>query len=193
MKEERVYVKKGSIDYLGCQRESNFRKKIIHSRTLGKDLQASAQIVISASEGKLGIEIQEQYGIEEHRIGVWRKRFYQAHEHWKQHDPTIRAKMNERLIQSWLSNETGRGRKAQITAEQRAKIIALACEPPSNSGYPHTQWSVRLLTQEVIKRGIIEYISFQRVWFFLKGRRSEATQKPVLPEVGGKRKRAGRV
>ena len=168
-------------------------EKIINSRTLGKDLQARAQIVHSASEGKLGKEIQEQYGIEEHRIGVWRKRFYQKHERWKQLDPTLRPKMNERLIQSWLSNETGRGRKPQITVEQRAKIIALACEPPSNSGYPHTQWSVRLLTQEVIKRGIIEYISFQRVWVFLKGSRSEATQKPVLPKCGGKRKRPGRI
>jgi hypothetical protein len=101
--------------------------------------------------------------------------------------------MNESLIHTWLSNEPGRGRKPQITAEQRAMIIAIACEPPSNSGYPHTHWSVRLLTQEVIKRGIIDYISYQTVWVFLKGRRSEATQKPVLPEGGGKRKRPRRI
>ena len=105
--------------------------------------------------------------------------------------------MNQKLIRSWLADKAGRGRKATITPEQKAMILAVACESPSPSGYPNTHWSDRLLAKEVIKRGIVEYIAFQTVWSFFSAvvvgvaSRPATAQKPVLPE--GRRKRPGEV
>ncbi len=58
--------------------------------------------------------------------------------------------------------------KPEITEEQKALILAVACEPPSQSGYPHTHWTDRLLAREVIRRGIVETISHVWIWAFLR-------------------------
>jgi len=147
--------------------ETEILQKILRSRTHGKNLLARVQIVLAASEHYTNKQIQTQYGIEEHRVATWRNRFFEFHELWL--DPALRPPMNEKLIRTWLADKSGRGKKPTITPEQKAKILAVACEPPSQSGYPNTHWSNRLLTAEVIKRGIIEYIAFQTVWSFLKG------------------------
>ena len=173
--------------------ETGILQKILRSRTLGKNLLTRTQIVLAASENYTNTQIQTQYRIEEHRVAKWRNRFYEIHELWKLLDPELRPAMNEKLIRSWLADRPGRGRKATITPEQKAMILAIACEPPSQSGYPNTHWSDRLLAKEVIKRGIIEYIAFQTVWSFLKSGRPATAQKPILPEGRRKRKRPGEV
>jgi hypothetical protein len=174
--------------------ETDILSQILRSRnTAGKALQVRAQIVLAAAEHLTNIQIQRQYGIEAHRVSQWRTRFYEFHELWKQLDPSLRPPMNDKLIRSWLADKSGRGRKPTITPEQRAMILAVACEPPSQSGYPNTHWTNRLLTAEVIQRGIVDDIAFQTVWSFLKGSRSASTQKPVLSEGRRKRKRPGKV
>ena len=146
--------------------ETGILQKILRSRSLGKNLLARTQIVLAASEDCTNKQIQTQYQIEEHRVATWRNRFYEFHELWKLLDPELRPPMNEKLIRSWLADKSGRGKKPTITPEQKAMILAVACEPPSQSGYPNTHWSDRLLAKEVIKRGIVEYIAFQTVWSF---------------------------
>ena len=146
--------------------ETEILQKILRSRTHGKNLLARVQIVLASSEHYTNTQIQNQYGIEEHRVAMWRNRFYEIHELWKQLDPTLRPAMNEKLICVWLADRSDRGKKPTITPEQKAMILAVACEPPSLSGYPHTHWTDRLLAAEVIKRGIIKYIAFQTVWSF---------------------------
>ena len=148
--------------------ETEILRKMLRSRTHGKNLLARVQIVLAASEHYTNTQIQSPYKIEEHRVSTWRNRFYEIHELWKQLDPTLRPHMNEKLICEWLADRSGRGRKPTITPEQKAMILAVACEPPSQSGYPNTHWTDRLLAAEVIKRGIVEYIAFQTVWSFSK-------------------------
>jgi len=156
------------------QLEKTILHKILHARhTAGQNLQSRAQIVLAAAEPLTNTQIQKQYGIEEHRVATWRNRFYEHHEFWKLLDLKLRPPMNEKLIRLWLADKTGRGRPPTITSEQKKLIIAIACEPPSQSGYPNTHWSHRLLAKEVIKRGIVKSITFQTVWSFLKGRRPE--------------------
>ena len=163
--------------------EKNILRKILNARNAtGNDLKIRSQIVLAAAEKLTNIQIQEQYGIEAHRVATWRNRFHEHHELWKLLDPNLRPKMNEKLIRSRLADKAGRGKKPTITPEQKALILALACEPPSQSGYPNTHWNVRLLAQEVIKRGIVKYIAFQTAASFLKGSRLETTQKRLLAE-----------
>ena len=177
--------------------ETGILQKILRSHTLGKNLLTRTQIVLAVGENYTNTQIQTQYGIEEHRVATWRNRFYEIHALWRLLDPELRPLMNQKLIRSWLADKAGRGRKATITPEQKAMILAVACESPSPSGYPNTHWSDRLLAKEVIKRGIVEYIAFQTVWSFFSAvvvgvaSRPATAQKPVLPE--GRRKRPGEV
>jgi len=167
------------------QLEQTLLRKILHARhTTGKDLHVRVPIVLAAAEPLTNSQIQKQYGIEEHRVATWRNRFHEHHEFWKLLAPPLRPPMNEQLLRSWLADKAGRGCKPTITPEQKALILAVACEPPSQSGYPNTHWSDRLLAKEVIKRGIVKYIAFQTVWSFLKGGRPETTQKRLLAEHG---------
>jgi putative transposase len=165
------------------QLEQTLLQKILHARNgTGKHLQVRTQIVLAAAEQLTNSQIQKQYAIEEHRVATWRNRFYEHHEFWKLLDPELRPPMNEKLLRSWLADKTGRGCKPTITLEQKKLIIAVACELPSQSGYPNTHWTARLLAKEVIKRGIVPYIAFQTVWSFLKGRRPSTAQKRLLVE-----------
>ena len=162
--------------------EKGILQKILRSRKAGKDLQARAQIVLAAAEKLTNIQIQKDYNIETHRVATWRNRFHETHALWKTLDPQLRPPMSEKLIRQWLADKAGRGCKPKITPEQKALIVAVACEPPSRSGYPNPHWSDRLLAKEVIKRGIVDYIAFQTVWSFLKDKRPQTAQKPVLPQ-----------
>jgi hypothetical protein len=57
---------------------------------------------------------------------------------------------------------------ATFTPEQLAKIIAVACEKPSDSERPVSHWTPRELAAEVILRGIVKTISARHVGRFLK-------------------------
>jgi transposase-like protein len=166
-------------------REIKLLEQIVRSRTLGTDLQTRARIVLAAAQGKTNLQIQKEHGIEKHRVSLWRNRFFTLHEQWKKLDTKLRPKMNEMLIREWFADTSGRGRKPRITEEQKARIIAMACESPKKYEYEPTQWTNRLLAKAVVKQGIVESITHKTVWYFLKGKRTEAAQKPVLPEGGG--------
>jgi hypothetical protein len=91
--------------------ETEILQKILRSRnTAGKSLQVRTQIILGAAEHITNKQIQNQYGIEEHRVALWRNRFYEIHELWKQLDPALRPAMNEKLIRTWLADQPGRGK-----------------------------------------------------------------------------------
>jgi putative transposase len=172
-----------SIDLSPVERE--LLQKLLRSRRLGKDIQIRVQIVLAAADLLTNRQIEKDYGIEVHRVGTWRNRFHEAHELWKRLDADLRPPMNKKLLLSWLADRPGRGRKATITKEQKALITALACKPPSESGYPHTHWTLRLLTQEVLKRGIVPSIVFQTVGAFLKSGQIATAQERLLVKRQG--------
>jgi len=162
--------------------ETGILCKIVRSKTLGDSLKERARIVLAASEGLNNRQIVKTHGLEEHRVSQWRTRWHEFHEFWKLLDPALRPKMSAKLVRQWLADAKGRGKKPTITEEQRALILAVSCEPPGESGYPHTQWTDRLLAAEALKRGIVEYVSHVWVWRFLKSARPEAAQKSILVE-----------
>src|SRR5208337_3274322 len=52
--------------------------------------------------------------------------------------------------------------------EQVVQILAVACELPEKSGRPITHWTTLELTDEVIKRGIVDSISPAQVGRYLR-------------------------
>jgi hypothetical protein len=74
------------------------------------------------------------------------------------------------LIVDVLADEKRCGGPTKFTPEQVAAIIALACEPPADSGLPISHWTPPELAREAIKRGIVESISPRQVDRFLAKR-----------------------
>jgi len=82
----------------------------------------------------------------------------------------------EKLVIAVLMDEARKGAPAKFSPEQVAGIIALACEPPSDSGLPVSHWTPPELAREAIKRGIVESISPRQVDRFLAKRTCDRTR-----------------
>lgn len=83
-------------------------------------------------------------------------------------------------IEGVLSDLPRAGCGGKFTAEQIAQILAVACEPPEDSGRPVSHWTPRELAEEVIKRQIVPSISVRQVGRFLKAGGSSTAQEPAV-------------
>ena len=82
----------------------------------------------------------------------------------------------EKLVIGVLMDGARSGAPAKFTPEQVTGIIALACEPPADSGLPVSHWTPPELAREAIKRGIVESISPRQVDRFLAKRTCDRTR-----------------
>jgi putative transposase len=67
--------------------------------------------------------------------------------------------LDDLSVEQRLSDAPRPGAPARITADQRCRIEALACEKPEESDRPITHWTAREIADEVLKRQIVENIS----------------------------------
>ncbi len=67
------------------------------------------------------------------------------------------------------------GTPGVFTLAEKEKIVALGSTDPSDLGLPFTHWSLQLLRDEVIQRGIVKKISIRQVGRFLKGASSSTS------------------
>ena len=86
------------------------------------------------------------------------------------------------MIATVLTDTPRPGTPATFTAAQIVQIVAVACEPPEESGRPISHWTPREVADEVRKRGIVETISTRSVGRFLKSGRSTAASGGVLAQ-----------
>jgi len=86
------------------------------------------------------------------------------------------------VIVESLSDHPRSGAPATFTAEQIVQMVAVACEDPTDSGWPISHWTPREVADEVRKRGIVEAISTRRVGRFLKSGRFTAASGGVLAQ-----------
>ena len=110
------------------------------------------------------------------RLGVWRKTVGQWRARW------LASSGSGAPVSDRLADAPRSGAPAQITAEQICAIVALACEPPSDSDRPVTHWSQQELADEAMKRGIVAQISQRSVGRFLKRSRPQAASDSVLAD-----------
>jgi putative transposase len=69
------------------------------------------------------------------------------------------ATLEDLSLEERLRDAPCPGAPARITPEQVCRIMSLACEAPSQSGRPISQWTSRELADEIIQQGIVERIS----------------------------------
>ena len=141
------------------EKQQNQLQKIKGSTTCSQRLIQRAAIILLAFEGLLNTEIGVQVRLGRKQVGLWRRRWQQSFDALVAAEcGGTQAQLN-RVIQEVLSDAPRAGCCGKFTAEQVTEIVATACEPPSKSDRPIDKWTHRELTDEVIKRRIVESIS----------------------------------
>ncbi len=137
-----------------------------HSTT--QQLALRARMIILAADGLSICETAE-------RLGIWRKTVSERRKRW------LSGGSNGGVLER-LSDKPRSGAPATFTAEQICAIIALACEPPSDSGHPITHWSQQAVADEAVRRGVVKAISQRSVGRFFKRIGLEAASHTLLAD-----------
>ncbi len=109
------------------------------------------------------------------RLGVWPKTVRRWHRRW-------RSSPEDAEVAARLADAPKSGAPAKFTPEQICAIIAIACEPPSDSGRPITHWSQQEVADEAMRRGVVDRISQRSVGRFFKRIGLEAASHPLLAD-----------
>lgn len=117
-----------------------------------------ARIVLAANEGHSNAEIARRLLVSVETVRLWRGRWTALQD----------ISLKDRGVEERLADASRPGVPARITAEQRCQMELLACEAPSQSGRPISQWSGREIAQEMVQRGIVEKISRRHAARLLK-------------------------
>ncbi len=122
---------------------------LIRRHTIPQQVALRSRIIILASDGLNNAQIARQLGVDINTVSLWRNRWlgFQA------------ASLDDLGIEERLSDAPRPGAPSRITAQQVCQIVAVACEAPSLSERPISQWTGRELADEIVKRGIVERIS----------------------------------
>lgn len=135
-------------------------------------------IILLSAEGVSNVEQGHRLGVDRQRVRRWRTRWSMsegqlAEAAWE----GVSDKDLAKLLCVLLADEPRPGVRPTFTAEQIVQIIAMACEPPEESGRPVTHWTPSELADEAIKRGIVDTISPRHLDRLLKGGISGHTKR----------------
>ena len=122
---------------------------LVRRHTTGQQLAMRARIVLLAADGLNNSEIARPLALEADTVRLWRRR-------WLGWTGVALADVG---VAARLADAPRPGAPARISPEQVTRIVALACEAPSASACPISQWSATELAAEIIRRGIVETIS----------------------------------
>lgn len=126
------------------------RRKLIGMVSKGRNKAVviqRAHILLKVDEGKPDAEISQMLYVSEQTIRRTRQRFAQEG------------------LQAALEDKPHPATGSELDEKQEARIIALACsQPPAGQA----RWTLELLTQEVLKDGIVTHLSPETVRLLLK-------------------------
>lgn len=172
------------------ERQQQVLQTMTRSSTCPQALALRAHMILLAFERWDNESIAERLDFERHQVGIWRHRWATAFKRLVLIECCEKPSALREAIEDLLSDSPRRGCPGKFTAEQVTQILAVACEPPEDSGRPVTHWTARELADEVIQRGIVPSISPRHVGRFLSAgdlkphlSRYWLNAKPKDPEV----------
>lgn len=143
-------------------------QQIVNAATATVRQAQRARIILEAFQGKLNRDICSEVGLNSGQVGLWRRRWADSSAALIAIECRETKATLYRAIQQVLSDAPRSGASGKFTAEQVTQVLAVACEPPKNSGRPIDCWTHRELTDEVIRRGIVPTISKSQVSSYLR-------------------------
>lgn len=149
-------------------------KQLVHRHNVGQQIALRGRIILAAGQGQTNSGIAADLAISINTAQRWRNRWAKSQA----------ISYEDLSIEDRLQDGPRPGAPSRITADQRCKIEALACEKPEESGRLISQWTAREIAEEVMKRKIVEKISSRHAARLLKRGRYPAAFKPLLVDPG---------
>ena len=134
-----------------------------------------AKIVLLAAQEYSNGKMAKELSINIDTARLWRDRWAELQ----------RVDLETLSVADRLVDHPRPGKPSKITSEQRCQMAALACEAPSESGRPISQWTEREIADEMMNQGIVEHISPRHAARLLKKRAATAS----VPLLANKRPR----
>ena len=152
--------------------ERQMLEQLVRRHTVGQQIALRTRVVLATAEGKTNSQIRDEYHVTINTVRLWRDR-------WVKLQTISYEDLN---AEERLEDTVCPGAPSRITAEQRCKIEALACQKPEEHGRPITNWTTREIAAEIIRQEIVEKISPRHAARLLKRCRSKTTLEPLLAD-----------
>lgn len=133
-------------------------EKLVARHTTGQQKAQRARIILKAAEGKNHIEIAKELKISVDMAALWRGRWLALEG----------IGLDDLSVEERLEDLPRPGAPSGLSADQVCQIEQMACEAPEKAGRPISQWTGREIADEMMKRGIVEYISRRHAARLLK-------------------------
>jgi putative transposase len=150
------------------ERQQDILRQMVRSRSCPQGLAQRAHIILLAFDRWQNGPIADQLGCERHAVGIGRRRWADAFDNLVRIECLEGVPALEAAIEDVLSDNPRSGCPGTFAPDPIARIIAVACEPPADSGRPVTHWTPTELAEEVVARKIVPSISARHVGRFLK-------------------------
>ena len=140
------------------EEEQKGLEQLVRRHNIGQQIALRGRIILAAGQKQTNSEIAANLKVSMGMAQRWRDRWAKAQ----------KISYEDLNMEDRLQDGPRSGAPARITADQRCKIEALACERPENSERPISQWTGREIADEVIKRAIVPNISARHAARLLK-------------------------
>lgn len=166
------------------QRVRDVLEGISRSRSEEARLVERATIVLNGVDGLSHVEQGRRLGIDRQRSRRWTQRWIEVnHRLTAAIEAGASDRDVEKLVRTLLDDRYRSGTPPKFSAEQIARIVALACEKPEESNIPVNRLTPDELAREAVKRGIVESISARHLDRILKRVRSSPASNPLLAHL----------
>jgi len=158
-------------------------QRLVRRQTADQRLVRRASILLSLAGDPRVETTARRLGLNRLTVRHWRDRWLQAAPQLQQVEQEQAAEPALLdLIEQVLADAPRPGGPATFSPEQIVQLVAVACEPPEQSGRPIDHWTARELADEVKKRRIVQDLSPRSAGRFLKRGRLAAPPQPVLAQ-----------
>ena len=158
-------------------------QRLAQRQTAAQRLVRRVGVILALAANPCIDAVARQLGLTRRSVRLWRDRWLLAA------DALGRAEQEQApeaslldLIEQALADAPRPGCPATFGPEQIVGIVALACEPPAQSGRPIDHWTARELADEAKKRRLVKRISPRTVGRFLKRGTAAAAPQPLLAQ-----------
>ncbi len=157
-------------------------QRIQRQQTADQRLVRRAALILALAAQPCIEAVARRLGLTRVTVRAWRDRWLEATEALKRAEQERTPQQLRKLVELILDDAPRPGKPATFSPEQIVQIIAVACEPPEQSGRPISHWTSRELADEVQKRGIVATISPRSVGRCLKRGPVAAAPQPLLAQ-----------
>src|SRR5438067_10314623 len=118
------------------ERQQEVLQTMTRSSTCPQAIAQRARMILLGFDGLDNEDIADRIGCERHGVGIWRRRWADAWQRLVLMECCEKESALANAIAELLSDLPRSGCPGKFTAEQVTQVLAVACEPPADSGRP---------------------------------------------------------